>query len=255
MMAKPLNHKVAIITGAGSGIGEEMSKLFSAEGASVVVVDIIPERVEKTVSSIRSKNGTVYGMTLDLSKSEDVEKMVADTVKIFGHLDILCNNAGIMDGFYSLEETSEEWWDRVMNVNLRAQYLSSKHAVAHMLNNGGGVILNTASIAGLRGGRAGLAYTVSKHALIGLTKHIASFYGDRGIRSNAMALGAVNTNIGYGAKAPSHVGIKVLERTKSTMLRPAEPREIARIALFMVSKDSSYINGEVLVADNGWTVF
>lgn len=254
-MTKPLDHKVALITGAGSGVGEEMARLFSSEGASVVVVDIVQERVDKAVSSIRSKNGTVYGLTLDLTKKEDIEKMINDTVKIFGHVDILCNNAGIMDGFYSLEETDEDWWDKVLGINLKAPFLTTKQVLPHMMNNGGGVILNTASIAGFRGGRAGLAYTVSKHGLIGFTKHVAAFYGDRGIRCNAMSLGAVETNIGVGAKVPSELGMKVFEKTSAGMGKPANPSEIAKIALFLVSKESSYINGSVLVADNGWTVY
>lgn len=254
-MSKILDHKVAIITGAGSGIGEEMARIFSSEGASVVVVDKVKERVEQSVSHIRARNGTVYGMNLDLEVNQDIEKMVDDTVKIFGHVDILCNNAGIMDGFYSIEETEENMWDKVMNVNLKAPYLATKLALPHMMGNGGGVILNTASVAGLHGGKAGLSYTVSKHGLIGLTKHLASFYGDKGIRSNAMALGAVNTNIGVGASAPSQHGMKVFEKSAAGMGNPGDPADIAKIALFLVSKESTFVNGAVLVADNGWTVY
>lgn len=254
-MTKLLDHKVALITGAGSGIGEEMARLFSSEGASVVVVDKIKERVDQAVSHIRTKNGTVYGMTLDLEKKQDIEKMVSDTIKIFGHLDILCNNAGIMDGFYSIEETEESMWDKVMDVNVKAPYLTTKIAIPHMMENGGGVVLNTTSVAGLHGGKAGLPYTVSKHGLIGLTKHVAAFYGEKGIRCNAMALGAVNTNIGVGARAPSQHGMKIFEKTAAGMGSPADPADIARIALFLVSKESTYVNGAVLTADNGWTVY
>ena len=170
-------------------------------------------------------------------------------------MDILHNNAGIMDGVRPVAETPDELWEKVMNININAPFRASRRVIPSMLKQGGGVIINTTSVAGLFGGVAGAAYTVSKHALIGLTQNIAAFYGTKGIRCNAMALGGVNTNIGVGSGQPSAMGMEQLNKVAAMIPRMAEPSEIAELALFLASAKSSYVNGSCIVIDGGWTVF
>lgn len=243
------------MTGAGSGIGRAMAKLFAERGCTVVVVDVVPERVDQVVGEIRSSSGRVAGMVIDLSKKVEVDKMIDEALKTFGRIDILCNNAGIMDGAAPAAETPDELWEKVMAINLDAPFRASRKVIPSMIAHGGGVILNTASIAGFFGGRAGVAYTVSKHGLIGLTRSIAASYGAKGIRCNALVLGAVNTAIGVGSQNPSPLGMETLNKTLATLPRPGDPAEVAKFALFLVSSDSSLVNGACLVADAGWTAF
>jgi Dehydrogenases with different specificities (related to short-chain alcohol dehydrogenases) len=251
-MQGKLEGKVVIITGGGSGIGKSMASLFSREGAKVVLVDVVDERVKEVTQELKKDGREVLGMTLDISVKENAEKVVNETIRVFKRIDVLCNNAGIMDGFFTLTETADELLERVMRVNLYAPFWMSRRAIPHMLREGRGVIVNTASVAGLYGGKAGTAYTVSKHALIGLTRSIAAQYGPRGIRCNAIAPGGVITNITSNSKM-SQEGMELLKR--SVAPPPAEPEQIAKVALFLASDDSFYVNGEVLVADAGWTVY
>ena len=246
-----LDAKVAIITGAGSGVGRAMANLFAENGASVLVVDVVPDRVDQVVKEAKGK---VEGMTIDLSLKENPDKMVDFAEKTFGKVDILCNNAGIMDGVHPVADTPDEVWEKVLGINLDAPFRSARRAIPLMLKGGGGVIVNTASIAGLFGGAAGAAYTVSKHGLIGLTRSIAAHYGTKGIRCNAMVLGAVNTNIGVGGAAPDPNGMAVLQKAMATLPRVGEPGEIAELALFLASNKSSLLNGSCVVIDGGWTV-
>ncbi len=159
-----------------------------------------------------------------------------------------------MASFMPVDKVSDELWNKVINVNLNSAFYACRAAIPVMINHGG-VILNTASIAGIYGGSAGDLYTVSKHGLIGLTKHIAAFYGDKGIRCNAMALGAVATNIGTGSLKPDEIGMKIMQKTFSTRPEPASPAEIANLGLFLVSDLSKSINGSIVIADKGWTVY
>lgn len=253
-MSGSLEGKIAVVTGAGSGIGREMALLFNREGAKLLLVDVVEKGLKETLSMI-GKPESVHSILLDLRSPKAADEMVAASIQRFGKIDILCNNAGIMDGVMGAAEVSDEMWSKVMEVNVSAPLRSIRAALPHMISQGHGNILNTASVAGLFGGRAGVAYTASKHALIGLTKHTASFYGDRGIRCNAMALGAVMTSIGLGSDKPSEIGMKVMQKTFPAMPQPMAPKDIANVALFLVSEMSASLNGSIVVADSGWTVY
>ncbi|MDV3293157.1 MAG: SDR family oxidoreductase [Nitrososphaerales archaeon] len=251
---KLLTGRTAVVTGAGSGVGKAIANLFAKSGCAVGVVDVVPERVSQVVAEVRSTGAKVNGMVYDLANKEQVDKMVDESLGYLGRVDILCNNAGIMDGVAPVAETTDELWQRVMDVNLNAPFRASRKIIPYMLKEGGGVIINTASVAGVFGGVAGAAYTVSKHALIGLTKNIAAYYGSKGIRCNAMVLGGVNTNIGIGSRTPNALGMEHLNKVAGLIPRMGEPQEIAELALFLASNRSSYMNGSCVVIDGGWTI-
>lgn len=249
-----LENKVAIITGAASGMGKAMAELFAAEGAKVIVSDIHEKEINEVVNSIRKKKGIAAGIVSDVSKEDDVKKMIDLAIAEYGNLDILVNNAGILDNFLPVAEADNATWEKVIGVNVNGPFYTCRLAVPLMLKKGKGVIINISSIGGLHGSRAGVAYTTSKHALIGLTKNVGYMYGDKGIRCNAIAPGGVNTNIGEGMH-PNELGYAKLSLGIATNLRIGEPNEIAEIALFLASDRSSLINGTVIVADSGWTAY
>ena len=249
-----LENKVALVTGAGSGIGEAIAKAYAREGAKVIVSDIKEEAVSRVVSEIRVAVGATFGVIADVSNAEAVQDMVKAALKEYGTLDILVNNAGIMDNFMPVAELSEELWDRVFGVNIKGAFLTSRAALNIMLKKGKGVIINLASVGGLFGVRGGAAYVSSKHAVIGLTKNIGAVYHDQGIRCAAIAPGGVNTNIGSTIDNPSELGAGKLAQG----VGPApmgEPEQIAAVALFLASEDAGFINGTVVVADGGWTAY
>jgi NAD(P)-dependent dehydrogenase (short-subunit alcohol dehydrogenase family) len=247
--------KVAVITGAGSGVGRAMANLFARNGCALGIVDVIDERIQEVASELSLLGTKVVRMKSDLSVKEEPEKMIDEMLSSLGKIDVLCNNAGIMDGARPVADTPDDVWEKVMNINLNAPFRASRRALPTMVNQGSGVILNTASIAGLFGGVAGAAYTTSKHALIGLTRSIAAHYGAKGIRCNAMVLGGVNTNIGFGAAQPNPEGAQLLYKVASLMPRTGDPKEVAELALFLVSDKSKFMNGSCVVIDAGWSVF
>lgn len=240
-----LDGKVAVITGAGSGIGLATARLFAAEGAQVVAVDVSEKGLAQLAGIDR-----VETVVADVANEADVDRMIA-TAERYGHLDILYNNAGVVDRILPVAECTDDVWERVLAINLTGPFYASRRALPGMLGRGKGVILNTASVAGLSGAKAGAAYTVSKHGLIGLTKNIAATYGPQGIRCVAIAPGAVNTGISLGGE-PSTLGMATLTKTMALSTRSAEPIEVARVALFAASDAASFVNGTVLVADGGW---
>lgn len=246
-----LKGKVAVITGAGSGMGREMAKLFAAEGASVVAADLVPAGVEQVVADIQAAGGNAIAVIANVAKKEDVEAIIDKAVETYGRLDVLINNAGIMDRVMPVADCPDDLWERVMAVNLNGPFYACRKAIPIMIQQGGGVIINTASAAGLRGGAAGAAYTASKHALVGLTKNIAAHYAKQGIRCNAICPGGVATAIGVGG-VPHEEALGRLMKLSELSPRTADPKEIATIALFLASDDSSFINGLPLLADGGW---
>lgn len=244
-----LLEKVAIVTGAGSGIGLAVTRRFLEEGARVIGVDI----TEKGLAQLAELKGVVP-VKADVSDLAEVENAIATAIQQFGRIDILVNNAGIVDRFLPVAELTDEVWNHVLAVNLTGPFLTARAALPHMIKAGKGVIVNVASVAGVGGGRAGAAYTASKHGLIGLTENIAATYGGDGIRCVAVAPGGVNTGISIGGQ-PSEKGYATLQKTFSTNFRQGEPEELANVILFLASDEASFVNGANLVADGGWLSF
>lgn len=248
-----LDGKIVLVTGAGSGIGRAIVKLFVEEGAKVVGTDLYPTGLESLVKEIGEAGcSALTTVTGDVSNRADAEKMVDTAVKTYGGLDVVINNAGIMDEFVPAADLDDKLWRQVLGVNLDGPMFICRKALEYMLPKGKGVIVNVGSIGGLFGGRSGLSYTVSKHGLIGLTRSIAYHYAKKGIRCNIICPGGVATNI--SVRQPNPLGYERLQTTLPSAVRTAGSDELARVALFLASDDSSFVNGETLVADGGWTV-
>ncbi len=246
--------QVALVTGAASGIGGALVQRLAAEGAAVVAVDIVEAPLQAMVAKLRDQGATITGCVANVASDADVAAMLDTAVATYGRLDVLCNNAGIMDLMTPAADVPLDLWERVLAVNLNGPFLACRRALPLFLAQGGGCIVNTASEAGLRGGAAGTAYTVSKHGVVGLTRSIAFHYGERGIRCNAVCPGAVATGIGMGSGVPSEAGLaRVVPLLQgSAPSRVSSPDELAAAIAFLASSDASYINGAILPVDGGW---
>jgi len=235
------NGRRVIVTGAGSGLGWAVAHRFFELGDSVLAVDQYGDRLEKFVAD-HPGTDTV---TADVSTSAGVDAVFA---AVGDRLDVLCNNAGILDGLFFIDETSDEDFDRVISTNLRGPFTMSHRAVPLMAANGGGVIVNTASVCGLRGGRAGAAYTASKFGLVGLTYNIAATVRDLGIRCNAVCPGGMNTQIG----ADQEISQRGIDLVSGNERVPAVDADVvAKVVLFLASSESEHINGVALPVDGG----
>ena len=251
-----LKDKVAVITGAGSGMGRAMANLFAAEGAKIVAAEWNAETLDEVVAEVRAAGGEAVGVQGNVALEADDVKIIETAVSAFGTLDVLCNNAGVMDYMQGVGELSDDIWRRVLGINLDGPMFTSRRAIPRMIAQGGGSIINTASAAGVSGGVAGAAYTASKHALVGLTRNTAWMYAKQGIRCNAICPGGTATNISE-TMAPDRVDAAGLKRTSGfSALMPAmlEAIDIATLALFLASDESRYINGTIIPADAGWMV-
>jgi NAD(P)-dependent dehydrogenase (short-subunit alcohol dehydrogenase family) len=251
-----LQGKVAVITGAASGMGRAMAIRFAAEGASIVAGDWHAQRLDETVASIRDGGGSITAAQGNIADKDTSEHLVDLAVTTYGRLDVLCNNAGVMDYMQGVGELSDDIWRRVLGINLDGPMFTSRRAIPHMIALGGGSIINIASAAGISGGSAGAAYTASKHALVGLTRNTAWMYAKKGIRCNAICPGGTATNI-TETITPERMDVAGGARLRGfSALMPAmlEPTDIAALALFLAADESRYINGAIIPADAGWTV-
>ncbi len=224
-----LDGKIVLLTGASVGMGKEMALLFAKEGAKVVAVARRMEKLEELSKEASDFSGEVIALEGDVSKDEDIDHMVDFTMDKYGRIDVLVNNAGILDNFTPLGELSDELWDRVLNINLTAPMKLARKLIPIMEKQEKGNIINISSLGGLHGGRAGAAYSASKFGLTGLT-----------IMSTLQ---------------PSEFGMERIMKGTANNIRSGSGKEIAYIALFLASDESSFISGDTIVADAGWSAY
>ncbi|MCD7859525.1 MAG: SDR family oxidoreductase [Firmicutes bacterium] len=246
-----LQGKSVVVTGASSGMGKAIVELFAREGASVVAVARRQSRLEELAASLADAPGRVLPYVGDVSKKETNEGMIDYAVAQFGRLDILVNNAGVMDDMSPIGDVTDERFDQVMKINTYGPMYAMRKAVQVFLQQGGGNIINVASIGAMRSA-AGAAYVASKAALVAMTKNTAYMYIPNGIRCNAIAPGGINSEIGSSMGMPNMAGYGRVKNVLATAPAPGSTEQIASAAIFLASEDSSYVNGDVLVVDGGW---
>jgi NAD(P)-dependent dehydrogenase (short-subunit alcohol dehydrogenase family) len=253
-----LDKKIAVVTGAGSGIGEQIARLFAQQGAHVILADIRLDAAEQVAGEIRDSGGSVRAQQLDVAEESQVMAAIERVAAAEGRLDILVNNAGISH-VGSILETSLEDWERVMSVNARGVFLCTREAVRQMLaqSPAGGVIINMSSVAATIGVDGRLPYSASKGAVLALTRSVAIDFVTRGIRCNAICPGTVQTPFVEGYLARHFSGHEEEARRQLHARQPigrmGQPDEIAHAALYLASDEASFVTGSALVIDGGWT--
>lgn len=250
-----MNGSVAIVTGAGGGIGRAASLKLSSAGFKIVAVDFNTETGDETVQLIQNQGGKGIFIQADVTKEEDVERYTKAAVDIFGRIDVFFNNAGILQKFSLIEDLDTAEFDRILNVNVRGVFLGMKKVLKVMNTQGYGSIINTASTAGIRAEHSMAAYTTSKHAVIGLTKAAAIEYVRKGIRVNAICPGGVDTALTQSVPLMMQESGYIPEEFPNMRIgRFAEPNEIAEIVVFLASEKSSYMTGSIIAVDGGLTL-
>jgi len=251
-MGKRLHGKVALITGAGMGMGREASVLFAEEGARIIVCDINRTAAEETVALVEKTGGQAAAAVGDVAVEADVKRMVDDGVRRFGALHVLYNNAGVLwkDKDRSVLETDGAHWDRVMGINLKSVFWVTKHGIPHLRKAGGGSVILVGSVSALAGfTRAQDAYTAAKGALISLNKSLAIQFAKDGVRSNIIHPGIVETPLQAPYLTPE---LRAEFNTGIPLGRIGQPRDIAYAALFLASDESSFMTGAEMVVDGGF---
>ena len=253
---KRLARRTALVTGAGSGIGLATALLFAEEGARLVATDRSYAHLSALAESLRAHAlPEALFIEGDLADGGTADRIVTEALSRAGQIDILCNIAGVIDNALLAHELSDDAWNYVLAVNLTAQFQLARAVVPGMLARGRGVIVCTSSTAGLGGGRAGIAYTVAKHGVIGLAQNLAAAYGERGVRSVAICPGAISQKTGAIAGPSSAEGAAMVARLQATRPPSGSPRNAAGVILFAVSDEASHVNGATLVVDGGWSSF
>ncbi len=243
--------KVAVITGAASGIGRATALLFAAEGAKVVAADWDEQKGASVVDEVRRAGGDATFVKADVSSTDDIRRMIDAAVESYGRLDVLFNNAGVEGETAPTADCSVENWDRVIDINLKSVFLGMKYAIPAMLKNGGGAIINNASVAGMVGFPGIPAYCASKGGVIQLTKTAAIEYARQNIRVNAICPGVIATPMIERVIGGSAERQQAIEATEP-IGRFGKPEEVARLALFLASDDASFCTGAPFIIDGGF---
>ena len=258
-----LEARLAVVTGGGSGIGRGIALALASKGAYVAVLDLDPRSAEETVGIITQDGGRAVAFQGDTTKAEDMDRVVSQATATLGPLEIMVNNAGILDGYFNVDEMDEALWRRVIDIDLTGVFLGCKRALKEMLPRGRGRIVNMASVAGLNGTGGGAAYIAAKHGVVGLTKQMAVVYSARGVTINAVCPGPIQTNLrqhsqeilGPGIPDMSGRGVAVNEDAIREIV-PAGRRgtvdDIASAVCYLSSDEAGYITGHAMVVDGGW---
>ncbi|RQM47181.1 SDR family oxidoreductase [Paraburkholderia bannensis] len=243
--------RVVIVTGAGSGMGRAMVSEFTARGANVAALDINLQKAVETVEGLKRPT-MACAIRVDVSDPHSAQKAVNEVIERWGHVDLLCNNAGILDGHSTAHEVSIEEWNRVIAVNLTGPFLMSRAVIPQMLKQGKGAIINTSSTSGFSAAGGGAAYTASKHGVIGLTRQLTFEYGARGIRVNTICPGATATPLAMSGQVTEHSPDMEAALQKFPARRWCQPEEIAKLAAYLGGDDADFVHGSEYVMDGGW---
>jgi NAD(P)-dependent dehydrogenase (short-subunit alcohol dehydrogenase family) len=255
--------RMAVVTGAGSGLGRAIALELAARGARVAAVDLDAASAKETAEAIAAAGGRAAAFQADTSVAAEIDRAVTDAVKQLGALEIMVNNAGILDGYFDVDEMAESIWRRVIDIDLTGVFLGCKRAIREMLPRGRGRIVNMASVAGLNGTGGGAAYIAAKHGVVGLTRQMAVAYSSRGITVNAVCPGPIATGLrqhsqailGPGVPDMSGRGVAVSDEQVRALVpagRRGTVEDVAAAVCYLASDEAGYVTGHAMVVDGGW---